>query len=167
MARLLPLAFLIAVLMTPPVVGQEPDVAPTFSTESELVVLHVAVKDRKGGYVGGLGQDAFRVLEDRRLQEISFFNSQDAPVTVGLLIDSSGSMAPNRDLVIAASMAFTRAMNPQDEFFALHDAAIRGVRRALPTARVGGPDNAGAGDRSDRYPRRRARRAARSSPRPR
>lgn len=35
----------------------------------------------------------------------------------------------------------------QDEFFALHDAAIRGVRRALPTARVGGPDNAGAGDK--------------------
>jgi xylan 1,4-beta-xylosidase len=35
----------------------------------------------------------------------------------------------------------------QDEFFALHDAAVRGVRRALPTARVGGPDNAGAGDK--------------------
>lgn len=35
----------------------------------------------------------------------------------------------------------------QEEFFALHDAAIRGVRRALPTARVGGPDNAGAGDK--------------------
>jgi Ca-activated chloride channel family protein len=99
--------------------AQEPDGKPTFSTQSELVVLHVAVKDRKGGYVGGLGQDAFRVLEDRRPQEISFFNSQDAPVTVGLLIDASGSMAPNRDLVIAASMAFSKAMNPQDEFFVL------------------------------------------------
>jgi VWFA-related protein len=99
--------------------GQEPDLKPNFSTESELVVLHVAVKDRKGGYVGGLGQEAFRVLENRRPQEISFFNNQDAPVTVGLLIDSSGSMAPNRNLVIAASMAFTKAMNPQDEFFVL------------------------------------------------
>src|SRR5688500_9727673 len=68
--------------------GQEPEAKPTFSTESEVVVLHVAVKDRKGGYVAGLPQESFRVLEDRRPQEITFFNSQDAPVTVGLLIDS-------------------------------------------------------------------------------
>lgn len=40
-------------------------------------------------------------------------------MTVGLLIDSSGSMAPNRDMVIAASMSFSKAMNPQDEFFVL------------------------------------------------
>jgi Ca-activated chloride channel family protein len=117
MTRLLPLAC--AFLLTAALSAQEPDLKPNFSTQSELVVLHVAVKDRKGGYVGGLGQDAFRVLEDRRPQEISFFNNQDAPVTVGLLIDSSGSMAPNRDLVIAASMAFSKAMNPQDEFFVL------------------------------------------------
>jgi len=117
MRRLLPLALTFAVLSAPS--AQEPDAKPTFSTQSELVVLHVAVKDRKGGYVGGLGQDAFRVLENRRPQEISFFNNQDAPVTVGLLIDASGSMAPNRSMVIAASMAFSKAMNPQDEFFVL------------------------------------------------
>lgn len=117
MKRLIPLALACGLIATPS--GQEPDPKPNFSTQSELVVLHVAVKDRKGGYVGGLGQESFRVLEDRRPQEISFFNNQDAPVTVGLLIDSSGSMAPNRDLVIAASMAFTKAMNPQDEFFVL------------------------------------------------
>ena len=99
--------------------AQEPEAKADFSTQSELVVLHVAVKDRKGGYVGGLGQDAFHVLEDRRPQEISFFNSQDAPVTVGLVIDASGSMAPNRAMVIAASMAFSKAMNPQDEFFVM------------------------------------------------
>ena len=117
MTRLLPLAC--AFLLIAALSAHEQEVKPNFSTQSELVVLHVAVKDKKGGYVGGLGQDAFRVLEDRRPQEISFFNSQDAPVTVGLLIDSSGSMAPNRNLVIAASMAFSKAMNPQDEFFVL------------------------------------------------
>ena len=117
MKRVLPLAC--ACLLIAALSAQEPDLKPNFSTQSELVVLHVAVKDRKGGYVGGLGQEAFRVLEDRRPQEISFFNNQDAPVTVGLLIDSSGSMAPNRNLVIAASMAFSKAMNPQDEFFVL------------------------------------------------
>lgn len=117
MTRLLPVALALGLVATP--AAQEPDAKPTFSSESELVVLHVAVKDRRGGYVGGLGQDSFRVLEDRRPQAISFFNNQDAPVTVGLLIDASGSMAPNRDLVIAASMAFSKAMNPQDEFFVL------------------------------------------------
>ncbi len=99
--------------------AQEPELKPHFSSESELVVLHVAVRDRKGGYVGGLGQESFRVSENRRPQEIRFFNSQDAPVTVGLLIDSSGSMQPNRDLVIAASLGFSKSMNPQDEFFVL------------------------------------------------
>lgn len=117
MKPFLPLAF--AFLLAAALPAQEPDLKPDFSTESELVVLHVAVKDRNGGYVGGLGRDSFRVLEDRRLQKISFFNNQETPVTVGLLIDSSGSMAPNRDLVIAASMAFSKAMNPQDEFFVL------------------------------------------------
>ena len=57
----------------------------------------MAVRDRKGGYVGGLAQDAFHVFENKQPQPISFFSSQDAPVTVGLLIDSSGSMGPNRD----------------------------------------------------------------------
>jgi Ca-activated chloride channel homolog len=117
MRRLLPLACAFGALTAPS--AQEPAPRPDFSTQSELVVLHVAVKDKKGGYVGGLSQDSFRVLEDRRPQAISFFNSQDAPVTVGLVIDSSGSMAPNRTMVIAASMAFTKAMNPQDEFFVM------------------------------------------------
>jgi VWFA-related protein len=99
--------------------AQEPDPRPNFSSQSELVVLHVAVKDKRGGYVAGLGQDAFRVLENRKPQEIRFFHDQDAPVTVGMLIDASGSMGPNRDMVIAASMAFSKAMNPQDEFFVL------------------------------------------------
>lgn len=117
MRRLVQLLLALTLVAAP--AAQEPDAKPNFSSESELVVLHVAVKDRRGGYVGGLGQDAFRVLEDRKPQEISFFNNQDAPVTVGLLIDASGSMAPNRDLVIAASMAFSKAMNPHDEFFVL------------------------------------------------
>src|SRR5688572_8415793 len=117
MKRLLFPALALALVAVPS--AQEPDSKPNFSSQSELVVLHVSVKDKKGGYVGGLSQDAFRVLENRQPQEISFFHNQDAPVTVGMLIDASGSMAPNRDLVIAASMAFSKAMNPQDEFFVL------------------------------------------------
>ena len=97
--------------------AQEP--GATFTSDSQLVVLHVAVRERNGSYVANLGQESFRVFENKRPQTISFFNSQDAPVTLGLLVDGSGSMAPLRDNVIAASMAFTRAMNPNDEYFAL------------------------------------------------
>jgi Ca-activated chloride channel homolog len=117
MRRILPLACVLAAL--PALSAQELETKADFTTESELVVLHVAVKDSNGGYVGGLDRESFRVLEDKRPQEIRFFNNQDAPVTVGLVIDASGSMAPNRSMVIAASLAFSKAMNPQDEFFVL------------------------------------------------
>jgi Ca-activated chloride channel family protein len=103
---------------------------PLFSSGSSLVVLHVTVKDGKGRYVNGLSKDAFAVLEDQRPQAIQLFTSQDAPVTVGLLIDSSGSMQNNRDRVVAAASAFVETSNPQDEVFAL--AFNEDVRAALP-----------------------------------
>jgi VWFA-related protein len=57
--------------------------------------------------------------------------SEDAPVTVGLLIDNSGSMQPNRNLVVAAASAFAETSNPQDDIFAL--AFNEEVRAALAT----------------------------------
>jgi Ca-activated chloride channel homolog len=106
-------------------VAQQP---PTFSAKSELVVLHVLVKDSHGAYVGGLPADAFRVSEDQHPQPIKFFETEDAPITIGLLIDSSGSMQPVRDRVIAASVAFVDSSNPLDEVFALvFDDDVRAV----------------------------------------
>ena len=96
--------------------GQE---APVFSAESELVVLQVMVEDRRGRYVTGLSADRFSVLEDGTPQTIAFFNKQDAPVTVGLLVDSSGSMRGVRDLVAAAATTFVASSNPEDQIFAL------------------------------------------------
>jgi VWFA-related protein len=103
---------------------------PLFSARSELVVLHVMVKDRKGAYVTGLGSDAFTILEDGRQQTIHFFAKEDAPVTVGLVIDSSGSMFTARDRVIAAAGSFADTSNPADEIFAL--VFNENVRAALP-----------------------------------
>ena len=91
---------------------------PNFSSESQVVVLHVAVRDKKD-YVSRLEQSAFHVFENKQPQAISFFSAQDAPVTIGLVIDSSGSMAPNRDRVIAAAIAFAEHSNPQDDLFVL------------------------------------------------
>ena len=116
MIRLIASALALALVTAQSGTAQE---APDFSTTSELVVLHVAVKDKNGRYVNGLERDAFRISENKLPREISFFSNQDAPVTVGLLIDSSGSMRPHRDLVIAASLTFSKAMNPEDEFFVL------------------------------------------------
>jgi Ca-activated chloride channel family protein len=103
---------------------------PVFSTGSDLVVVHATITDRGGAYVTGLTRDAFAILEDGRPQNAQLFTSEDAPVTVGLLIDSSGSMQPNRNRVIAAAAAFAEASHPSDELFAL--AFNDSVSAALP-----------------------------------
>ena len=72
--------------------AQDPQGRAVFSSRADLVVLHVAVRDRHAGYVRDLPQNAFAVFEDGRPHPIDFFADDDTPVTVGLLIDSSGSM---------------------------------------------------------------------------
>jgi VWFA-related protein len=92
---------------------------PTFRAESELVVLHVSVRDRSGRYVTGLSKDAFTVIDDAKPQTIEMFSADDVPASIGFLIDNSNSMRPNRERVIASSVAFARNSHPQDEIFVL------------------------------------------------
>jgi Ca-activated chloride channel homolog len=113
----------------PPPAGQE---APVFSARSEIVVLQVMVENGHGGYVTNLSADSFSVFEDGTPQTIAFFNRQDAPVTVGLLVDGSGSMRAVRELVATAAASFAAHSNPQDEIFALTFGDD--VRTALPAA---------------------------------
>ena len=94
--------------------------APTFSSRSDLVVLHVSVVDGRAGFVSGLPREAFVVREDGRPREIAFFENEDTPVSVGLVIDNSASMQRRRDAVIAAGMAFAESSNPADEIFTLN-----------------------------------------------
>ena len=91
-----------------------------FSSRTELAVLHVSVLDRQAGFVPGLPRDAFTVAENGRPQPIAFFENNDTPVTVGLVIDNSGSMQPRRDAVIAATMAFASSSHPADEMFIIN-----------------------------------------------
>jgi Ca-activated chloride channel homolog len=100
--------------------AQDPQPRATFASRAELVVLRVSVVDRHAGFVGGLTREAFIVREDGRPQPIQFFEHEDTPVTVGLVIDSSGSMQARRDGVIAAGLAFAGSSHPADELFALH-----------------------------------------------
>jgi VWFA-related protein len=94
-----------------------PAPASTISVRSELVALPVRVTDSHGNVVSGLTQDAFSVLEDGRPQKLTLFQQEDAPVTVGLVVDHSRSMGPKLAEVTAAVSAFAHSSNPQDEMF--------------------------------------------------
>jgi Ca-activated chloride channel homolog len=83
------------------------------------VVLHVNVFDGRSDAVPDLPQDAFTVLENDRPQQISFFNSADVPVSVGLVVDNSGSMIARQRMVVSGSVAFANASHPEDELFAV------------------------------------------------
>jgi VWFA-related protein len=78
------------------------------------------VENHKGAPVSGLGKDDFQVYEDGVLQQTEYFSHEDIPVTVGLVVDNSGSMGPKRAEVIAAAMAFARSSNPQDQMFVVN-----------------------------------------------
>jgi Ca-activated chloride channel family protein len=93
--------------------------AQVFRAHSDLVVLHVNVFDGRSDAVPDLPQDAFTVLENDRPQQISFFNSADVPVSVGLVVDNSGSMIARQRMVVSGSVAFANASHPEDELFAV------------------------------------------------
>jgi Ca-activated chloride channel family protein len=90
-----------------------------FSARSELVLLDVAVTDDRGAFVSGLSAESFRVFEEGRPQKIAFFAEQDAPATIALLIDASGSMLVSRDRLVAGITSLAEASNPDDEFLPL------------------------------------------------
>jgi VWFA-related protein len=90
------------------------------SSDVEIVLLDVSVKDADGGFVSGLSKDSFRVFENGRLQEISIFASQDVPVTVGLVVDSSGSVRPKRSEIVTAALSFATKSHPKDEIFVVN-----------------------------------------------
>ncbi len=116
---------IIAVLMCLPVLvlastPQEPaheSPRKVFSSKSEVVMVHVSVRDRKSRLVPGLARDAFSIFENGQPQTLTYFENEDRPVTVGLVIDSSGSMQRKRDDVIAAGLAFAKSSHPDDEMF--------------------------------------------------
>jgi Ca-activated chloride channel homolog len=105
------------------------DHAYTITDNVNLVLLDVSVKDPRGGYVTGLTKSEFRVLEDGRPQTITQFGSVDTPVTVGLVVDDSGSMRLKRPQVVLAGLAFAKQSNPKDEFFVINfnDRVVRGL----------------------------------------
>jgi Ca-activated chloride channel family protein len=89
----------------------------TIAVDVDLVIFNVTVTDGKGRHVSGLKPSDFRVLEENRVQDIKLFNAEDVPVSVGLIIDNSGSMRNKRADVVKAALIFAGASNPDDEMF--------------------------------------------------
>jgi VWFA-related protein len=87
----------------------------TFRVETLEVQLPVSVLDRAGRPVDGLKQDHFQIFEDKVLQTIKTFRHEDIPISLGLVIDNSGSMRNKRERVNSSALAFVRESNPEDE----------------------------------------------------
>jgi VWFA-related protein len=94
-----------------------PSLLAQFRADTRLVVLHASVTDKKGKLLTNLDKDAFKVYENGQPQQVKIFRREDVPVSLGIIIDDSGSMMTKRSRVEAASLAMVRESNPQDEVF--------------------------------------------------
>jgi len=118
MRRLAPL-FLFCLL--PALTGfsgpDRPKVPPRFKSDVDLVLVRVTVTDSLNRYVVGLEKDHFKVFEDKIEQQVLHFSNQKAPISVGFVLDTSGSMADN---ILAAKNSIARFLeqgDPEDEYF--------------------------------------------------
>lgn len=105
------------------------------SSEVDLVLLDVSVKDPKnGGFVANLKKDQFKVFENKTEAPISVFAAQDVPVTVGLVVDNSGSVRPKKPEIVTAALTFVTQSNPKDEVFVVNfnDRVMMGLPDDIP-----------------------------------
>jgi len=89
----------------------------TFRADTRLVVLPISVADKNGKLVTDLKQSSFKVFENGIEQPIKIFKREDVPISLGIIIDNSGSMKEKRQKVEIASLDMVKASNPQDEVF--------------------------------------------------
>ena len=119
---------------TPPVSETTPPKAPASNDKNDalqlttdrpirvdvqMVEVSISVIDPFNRFVTGLDQEHFQVFEDDEAQKISHFSSEDAPISVGLIFDASGSMSDKMDKSRMAVNQFFRSANPADEFFVI------------------------------------------------
>ena len=86
-------------------------------SDVDLVTVPVTITDNFNRPVIGLDQDNFQLFENKKPQEIRHFSNEDTPVSIGLIVDMSGSMADKVERTKEAIRKFCEEANPQDEFF--------------------------------------------------
>lgn len=108
------IALIIAAVAAAAVVAQQ---GPTFSAVTQLVVLHATVLDKNKNFVPNLVRENFKIIENGVEQKLKDFKREDVAVSVGILVDNSGSMRERRTRVNAAALVFVKSSNPEDEVF--------------------------------------------------
>jgi len=85
----------------------------------DLVLVPITVTDPMNRLVTGLEQNDFKIYENNKLQNIRSFSCDDAPVSIGIIFDLSGSMTSKLIRARSAILQFIKTANPQDEFFVI------------------------------------------------
>lgn len=93
----------------------EKEESPVFTADTREVTLYVSVLDREGRMIPDISQSNFHVLENGVEQTLKVFKREDVPVSMCIVIDSSGSMKDKHSRVVAAALALVKASNPDDE----------------------------------------------------
>jgi Ca-activated chloride channel family protein len=93
------------------------DDVPIYRTDARLVLLHASVVDKSGKLLTNIPQSAFKVFEDGVEQPLRLFRREDVPVSMGIIVDNSGSMTNKRTRVAAAALEMVKQSNPDDEVF--------------------------------------------------
>src|SRR6266567_1256160 len=91
--------------------------APTMKSKVDLVLVPVTVTDPMNRLVTGLDKENFQVYEGKEQQDLRHFSSEDAPISLGVIFDMSGSMSSKIERAREAVKEFFKTANPQDEFF--------------------------------------------------
>jgi Ca-activated chloride channel family protein len=96
----------------------EPQLSPHgINVDVDLVLANVTVTLRDGRFVTGLEKENFKLYEDKVPQEIAYFSSEDIPLTVGIILDVSGSMKDKLKTAVEAAITFMKGGSPDDEYF--------------------------------------------------
>lgn len=101
----------------PPPATSETKSSTAIRSEVELALVNVTVTDPYNRLVTGLEKNNFRIYEDGVEQEVVTLSSEDAPISIGVIFDSSGSMSDKVEKARQAAVTFLRTANPRDEFF--------------------------------------------------
>ena len=114
----------IAPRVEPPKGDAMDSIDPSFKTHTKpvkvdvsLVLVPVTITDPMNRLVTGLDKENFEVYENKQEQELRTFSSEDAPVSIGVIFDMSGSMSSKIERAREAVIEFFKTANPQDEFF--------------------------------------------------
>ncbi len=103
-------------ILAPSKPARQAEHGPTLKANVDLVLVNVTVTDSEDRLVSNLQASDFSVLDGKHPQHIRYFSSEDAPISVAVILDASGSMGNKFEQARSTAIEFFRSSNPQDEF---------------------------------------------------